>query len=195
MLGPLIVRTGDRLFISATSRLRRLGLKPLAANVLEVGAGILAAGLFASGMRLAGLAALILHGGFDYLDGALARAGAKGSSIRRHALTDKLSEVIIFTGLAFGGLVPFWLSFAVIAAVIGTTWLGLYGWKKGARREQAVFDRSERLMALILLGVFADLSFGAWTNLAMALAVCGQRLANRPAAVSRCLRQPASAIR
>lgn len=191
MLGPLIVRTGDHLFIGATSRLHRLGLRPFAANVLEVAAGILAAGLFASGMRLAGVAALILHGSFDYLDGALARAGAAGSSITRHALTDKLSEAIIFAGLAFGGLVPFWLSLAVIVAVIGTTWLGLHGQKKGARREQAVFDRSDRLLALILLGAFADLSLGAWTNLVMTLAVCGQRLTRRPAAVSRYARQAA----
>lgn len=191
MLGPLIVRTGDRLFTSATSRLHRLGLRPFTANVLEVAMGILAASLFASGMRLAGLVALILHGGFDYLDGALARAGAAGSSITRHALTDKLSEAIIFTGPAFGGLIPFGLSLAVIAAAIGATWLGLHGPKKTARREQAVFDRSDRLLSLILLGLFADLSLGAWTNLAMALAVCGQRLRARPPAVPTQARQAA----
>jgi len=176
MLGTLIVRGGDRALAGANQRLRRLGMRPYMANACELIAAGAAAALFAWGLPDAGLAAIVVHGWFDYLDGALSRAGAAGGSMRRHACVDKACEALIFTGAAAGGLMSGWLVLAVVAASILGTWLGLRATARhGPARQGALFDRSDRIIVLVMVGAVLNVNLAAWAVLTMSLLVCGQR--------------------
>jgi len=111
MLGGFIAKIGDRLLMPATRRLANAGVPAALMNYLELASGVACATCLAQRLIPSAVALLMVHGLFDYLDGGLRRGtvqlGKTISPVRLlHTVVDKLSDVLLFLSLAWGGLFP-----------------------------------------------------------------------------------------
>jgi archaetidylinositol phosphate synthase len=122
---------------------------------------------------IAGGVLLLVSGFFDIVDGAVARVtkqtSKKGAFL--DSISDKIAEVAIFAGIAFGGLAnPVW-----VMAALGLSLLVSY---TRARAESlgvelkgiGIGERAERMLILAIIGMipFApELSFGGQVNWAI----------------------------
>jgi archaetidylinositol phosphate synthase len=142
-----------------------------------------AAGAYASAHELFGIPAwiaaiaggilLLVSGFFDMVDGAVARvtkqASKKGAFL--DSTFDKIAEVAIFVGIAFGGLAnPVW-----VIVALGLSLLVSY---TRARAESlgvelkgiGIGERAERMLILAIIGMIpfaGEMSFGGQMNWAV----------------------------
>jgi len=170
------------LLAGANTWLAKAGVPAAAAHLGEVLAAAAAGLCLGSGERVAALIFLGLHGFFDYLDGALQRAGGRPAGDRPraamvHAAVDKAAEFFIFLGLGFGRLGPWWLVGAALATSLAATLAGIRLLRvKGIARERALFDRADR-MFLLFVSLAANLvRAGLLAVLAMNCLLLGHRL-------------------
>ena len=156
MLGNVVKNAGDRSMSAVVSLLARMGMRPATCHVCEVlSAAASATALYLHAPPLA-VAFFIVHGFFDYLDGALRRKDPSlttddaAHAERNHALADKSSEVAIFLGIALGQYAAWWLAAAALAASIAATCTGfvMLG-AAGVPRSRTVFDRTDRVLLLL----------------------------------------------
>jgi archaetidylinositol phosphate synthase len=130
---------------------------------------------------------LLVSGFFDMVDGAVARvtkqASKKGAFL--DSTFDKIAEVVIFAGIAFGGLAdPFWC-----LAGLGASLLVSY---TRARAESVgvelkgigIGERAERLLIIALVGFIPIESAMTWAMIIVTI-VAGITLAQRIAATAK----------
>ena len=156
MLGNIVRNSGDRIVRSAVSALSRAGMRPASCHVCEVLSATASAAALVLHMRPLALAFFLVHGFFDYLDGALQRSDPSSATDspaladRNHALADKLSEVAIFVGIALGQYAAWWLAAAAAITSIAATCIGFaVQGRTGVPRSRSVFDRTDRVMVLL----------------------------------------------
>jgi phosphatidylglycerophosphate synthase len=144
-----------------------LGIHPDAISYLSIFAALLAAICFWKSGKLPWLLIIAplfcyLRLWFNMLDGMVAVAAGKASSRGEilNDLPDRVSDVIIFTGVAHSGLmnpiVGYW---AAIFALL-TAYVGLFGQAIGGQREfSGVLSKPWRMVALHL-GAWATFVYG-----------------------------------
>src|SRR6266700_3357075 len=151
-IAQMFRRTGD----GAANLCIRLGIPPDAISYLSILAALGAALCFWKSGRNAWLLMIAplfcyLRLWFNMLDGMVAVAASKAS--RRgeilNDLPDRISDVIIFAGVAHSGLMnPIFGYWAAILAVL-TAYVGLFGQALGVRREfGGVMSKPWRMVAL-----------------------------------------------
>ncbi len=157
MLGSAVRNLGDRVASSVVSMLARAGMRPAGCHACELAAAVATAVALCAHVRPLALVFFVLHGFFDYLDGALRRRSpwsaidSPGHAETTHALADKLCEVAIFSGIAIGGYAAWWVVSAAMGASVAATCTGFAVRRlAGVPRERCVFDRSDRMFVLLI---------------------------------------------
>lgn len=182
MLGESLKRIADTPLRGAVARAASMGVRPEFALVSQVLCGAVSGVAFALRSSTVGLAFFLLHGLFDYLDGALRRTGRASTWLdgraaeNAHAASDKASELFLFAGLAAGGWSPWWLAALAALASVGATLAGI--WLRDRRkisRRQALFDRSDRMLLLLVSLVTGAPSLGLAATVALSAVVLLQR--------------------
>lgn len=182
MLGRSVIRVADQFLAPANRRLARAGVTPPLVNGLEFASGIACGACFAQSRVAPAVVLLVLHGFFDYLDGGLQRAAPEvGQRLARlpfmHTITDKLSDVLLFLSLALGGWVAWGLGIAASAATVAASLLGWWGQQRQRlQRETCLFDRSDRILVLLVLSPFRLFTTAVLATVIMNLAVVAQRM-------------------
>lgn len=97
----------------------RLGCSPNCATALSAAAGLAAAGTLAAHWFIAAALLIQLHHLLDGVDGNLARAQGRSSTIgkRLDQLSDQLVRLALFVSLALVSHVPIWLAIAMLATL------------------------------------------------------------------------------
>jgi phosphatidylglycerophosphate synthase len=148
---------------AVTQQCVRLGIHPDAISYLSIFAALLAAICFWKSGKLPWLLIIAplfcyLRLWFNMLDGMVAVASGKASSRGEilNDLPDRVSDVIIFAGVAHSGLMnPILGYWAAIFALL-TAYVGLFGQAVGGQREfSGVMSKPWRMVALHL---------GAWAT-------------------------------
>jgi phosphatidylglycerophosphate synthase len=161
MTGGMIRHLGDLTLGRLCRFLAGRPLSPSAYSAIGVGWGAAAGALIWSGHHGWSLVAIFLAGLFDYLDGGVSRLryGPNQTGWRYatafHVLCDKTSDTVIVLGIAVAGLVGWPMAlFAVISGVTltATGRLGVY--RERLELERSIFDRSDRILCLLILGLF-----------------------------------------
>jgi phosphatidylglycerophosphate synthase len=181
MLGEAIKTVGDRFLPPLNRLLLKKRATPLLANVYSffaaAGCGIC---FVSKSIRLA-LIFLIIHGYFDYLDGALKRQNNlhlrnNSNELSRHAVFDKLGDITIFSSLAWAGYVEIWLAVTTCVSTISVTLVGFFAENKGLfKRDAALFDRSDRIVIFFLFCLFGYMAYACIAVLVMSVTVIIQR--------------------
>ena len=173
MIGALFKLISDRLFSPVNVLGARIGLSKIHINLLEIGIACVSGIAYALAWIPAGWALLIIHGFLDYFDGGTRRTGLRDMRDYRflgmdtHILADKASEVVIFIGLAIGGIVPAWIVGIALASSLGVTIFGQILkrlWHVDLKR--SIFDRAARIIAIVVLGLLVNYTIAL-------LVVCG----------------------
>ena len=150
---------------TATRLCVRLGIHPDAISYLSILAALAAAICFWKSSKCPWLLIIatlfcFLRLWFNMLDGMVAVAAGKASARGEilNDLPDRISDVIIFAGVAHSGWMnPFIAYWAAIFAVL-TAYVGLFGQAIGGRRQfGGVMSKPWRMVAL---------SLGAWATFA-----------------------------
>lgn len=158
MLGKYCRDLGNYLFRGLTPLLARLGIQTwminLCAVVCAIGSGYF---FFANKIALA-LSFLFAEQIFDYMDGGIRRARV---SLRMkpfryrllcHVLADKLSELVIFSGMIAGSLVRIDLGlFTVFSGLILTIFGRWIQYKGLFDLKNSLVDRTDRFAVLLIL--------------------------------------------
>ena len=105
---------------------------------------------------LAGALLVILTAVLDAIDGIVARK--RGLSSKRGDLVDhtldRVADILIIGGIAFGPLVKTEIGFAAIIGVLMLSYMGTQAQAVGAGREYAgLLGRADRLIVLILIPI------------------------------------------
>jgi phosphatidylglycerophosphate synthase len=140
----------------------RLGIPPDAISYSSIVAALIAALCFwksGENPRLLIIAPLFcyLRLWFNMLDGMVALARGKGSARGEivNDLPDRISDVIIFAGVAHSGLMNPVIGYWTAILSLLTAYVGLFGQAIGGRREfGGIMSKPWRMVAL---------SLGAWT--------------------------------
>jgi phosphatidylglycerophosphate synthase len=158
-IAQIFRRTAD----AATRLSVRLGIHPDAISYMSILAALAAAICFWKSSEVQSLLIIgplfcFLRLWFNMLDGMIAVAAGKASARGEilNDLPDRISDVIIFAGVAHSGWMnPFIGYWAAIFAVL-TAYVGLFGQALGGKREfGGVMSKPWRMVAL---------SLGAWTT-------------------------------
>lgn len=161
MLGNFCRSCGDYVCGRIALRLAHLEIPQWMINFSQVSFAV-ACGFFLLSKNLTlAIICLFLSGVFDYLDGGVARARLslgkplKSSGTLRHVLTDKISEIIIFSAMIAGKFAYWPLGMAAIITCLLLTVTGVWLRNKNLfELEDSLFDRADRIIALLLLCSF-----------------------------------------
>jgi phosphatidylglycerophosphate synthase len=157
---------------AATNLCVRLGIPPDAISYASILAALAAALCFWKSGRNAWLLIIAplfcyLRLWFNMLDGMVAVAAGKASARGEivNDLPDRISDVIIFVGVAHSGLMNAFIGYWTAIFSLFTAYVGLFGQAIGGRREfSGIMSKPWRMVAL---------SLGAW-----AMFVCRSRQAD-----------------
>ena len=156
-IAQIFRRTGD----GATNLCVRLGISPDAISSLSIVAALAAALCFWKSGRNTWLLIIAplfcyLRLWFNMLDGMVAVAAGKASARGEivNDLPDRISDVIIFVGVAHSDLVNPFIGYWTAILSLFTAYVGLFGQAIGGRREfGGIMSKPWRMVAL---------SLGAW---------------------------------
>ena len=182
MLGSIIVQTGDGLLGSVNRRLASYGVPPGLMNGLEFASAVACGVCLAQRMVPAALLLLLIHGLFDYLDGGLRRAAVHtgrrfAPAPLRHTVIDKLSDVFLYLSLAWGGWTGWWLAATASVMTVAVSVVGWWGQRRRVKqREDCLFDRSDRILVLLVLFPCSLFVPAVITTFLMNLAVLAERV-------------------
>lgn len=126
-------------------------------------AGVLMANVSAMPVIGLGLATLclVLRLGFNLMDGLLARATGVADALGelKNEFGDRISDVLTFSGLLFGGLVDTRLAGLTLALVLGVSYLGILSKALGgARLYGGIFGKGDRMLSLAATCVLAGIA-------------------------------------
>jgi phosphatidylglycerophosphate synthase len=151
-------------------------------NSLELASAVACSVCFAQRMVPAAVLLLLIHGMFDYLDGGLRRAAVRvgrefAPAPFLHTVTDKLSDVFLYLSLAWGGWIGWWLGATASVVAVAVSVLGWWGQRRRVkRREDCLFDRSDRILVLLVLFPCSLFVPAVATTFLMNLAVLVERI-------------------
>ena len=156
-IAQMFRRTGK----AATNLCVRLGIPPDAISYLSIVAALTAALFFWKSGRNTWLLIIAplfcyLRLWFNMLDGMVAAAAGKASTRGEivNDLPDRISDVIIFVGVAHSGLMNPLIGYWTAIFSLFTAYVGLFGQAIGGRREfSGIMSKPWRMVAL---------SLGAW---------------------------------
>lgn len=161
MLGNYCRSWGNYVCRGTVLRLARLEIQPWMINLSEVLSAFACGYFFFSQNLTLAMTCLLLNGVFDYLDGGVSRARLTlGKPLQNagktfHILADKISEVVIFSGMIAGKFAYWYLGTVAIMTCLLLTITGLWLQNKNwFDLENSLFDRADRLIALLLLCSF-----------------------------------------
>ncbi len=152
----------DRILEPFVEGANRIGLTPNGVSVLAfVVAGFAAGAFYLGGTRswwyLVGAVLVLLNGGLDLIDGALARrqnVASTAGDLLDHVL-DRYADILIIAGLA-AGIGAYALGFVAVTGVLMTSYLGTQAQAVGLDRVYGgLLGRADRL---VLVGVVAMLT-------------------------------------
>src|SRR5213594_4763048 len=158
-IAQMFRRTGD----GTTNLCVRLGIPPDAISYLSILAAVAAALCFWKSGKSAWLLIIApmfcyLRLWFNMLDGMVAVAAGKASARGEivNDLPDRISDVIIFIGVAHSGLMNPLIGYWTAIVSLFTAYVGLFGQAIGGRREfGGIMSKPWRMVTL---------SLGAWTT-------------------------------
>src|SRR5216110_3614450 len=158
-IAQMFRRTGH----GATNLCVRLGISPDAISYLSMLAALIAALFFWKSGKNAWLLIIAplfcyLRLWFNMLDGMVAVAAGKASARGEivNDLPDRISDVIIFAGLAHSGLMNPVIGYWAAIFSLLTAYVGIFGQAIGGRREfGGIMSKPWRMVTL---------SLGAWTT-------------------------------
>jgi hypothetical protein len=183
MIGDLCRRIGDRLFSPVNTACARWGVRKGEINALCLATGVLSGAFYALALAPGGWILLVCHGFFDYLDGGTRRTGLRNQQEPRifgldtHVAVDKLGEVAVFSGLAFGGIASPWLAVAALGSSLIVTAYGRLLSRRGqAYPEHSIFDRADRVLAILIIGPLAGYEVSLIAVVLMNGVIIGQRV-------------------
>lgn len=163
MLGNYCRKLGDYVCRRQTQLLVNLGVQSWVANLCAVVSAFASAYFFYYHNVLPALLFLVLNGVFDYMDGAISRTSPATVKISPrykvifHVFSDKLSDVLIFSGMVSGKLVSLQMGVFVIISGLTLTILGRWLQHEGLfTLERSLFDRTDQLVVLL---IFCSLKF------------------------------------
>ncbi len=146
-----------------------LRLRPNHLTVLGLGVSLLAALSFARGRTRWGAALLIVAGLFDFFDGSLARLSGQVTPFGAFldSVIDRYSDLVVFAGillLFFGSGRPQEVLLTLLA-LIGTVMVSYTKARAqgmGVACETGLMERPERLIVLIVGGLFDLMTLALW---------------------------------
>jgi phosphatidylglycerophosphate synthase len=149
----------------------RLGIHPDAISYLSMFAALAAAFCFWKSGKTPWLLIVAplfcyLRLWFNMLDGMVAVAAAKASSRGEilNDLPDRVSDVMIFAGVAHSGLMHPLLGYWAAIFALLTAYVGLFGQAVGAQREfSGLMSKPWRMVALHL-GAWATFAYWRWNT-------------------------------
>jgi phosphatidylglycerophosphate synthase len=149
----------------------RLGIHPDAISYLSIVAALAAAFCFwksgkAPWLLIVAPLFCYLRLWFNMLDGMVAVAAAKASSRGEilNDLPDRVSDVMIFAGVAHSGLMNPVLGYWAAIFVLLTAYVGLFGQAIGVQREfSGLMSKPWRMVALHL-GAWATFAYWRWNT-------------------------------
>ena len=166
MLGNYCRDLGDYFSQKFSLALARFGAQTWIINLCAIVCAVGSSYFFISHNLYLALFMLFLNHAFDYMDGSIDRAkkylGINSFRYRTifHVLSDKLSEIIIFLGMIFGGYIRWELGLIGIVTCLILTMLGRWVYRKTVfDLSQSLFDRSDRLFVILLLCLMRQYNF------------------------------------
>jgi len=159
----------DRVVLAVFPFVARLRFKPDTLTVMGVGVSLLAAVAFAADQLAWAGVALLVAGFFDLIDGVVARSqgcsGASGGFF--DSSMDRLSDLLIFSGLAIGMALSgnIWGVLLVCWALTGsvmTSYTRARAERHLAHFSVGVIERAERLVVLIIGSLTGWLEVALW---------------------------------
>jgi phosphatidylglycerophosphate synthase len=198
----------------STDLLVRLGVHPNTVSLASIAASAAAAGcfLYAANLPLLLIPAALfcyLRLWLNMLDGMVALASGKASKWGEilNDLPDRVSDVLIFVGVAHSGLCDPFLAYWVAIAAVLVAYVGTFGQALGVQREfSGVMAKPWRMVALhvgawltladlwwgdgdLMLGGMVGWTILDWTHFVVLLG-CVQTIWLRLARIARALRGP-----
>jgi len=147
---------GDALLQKLNLYLARLGAQTWMMNIFGIVSIVGSVYFLIKYKVIIALILLCINHVFDYMDSGIDRArrdfGKHSFRYRRifHITTDKLSEIIFFSGLALGGYVYWKHALLAISTCLAITIVGRWvNYKRVFDLNQSLFDRADRLFVLL----------------------------------------------
>ncbi len=171
MIAPRLQAASRRLTEKLVTPLARLGIDPNALTIAGLLFSVPTAVCIAMGWLAAGGILVLVTGGFDMLDGAVARVSGRGSTFGAFfdSTLDRWGEGVIFTGLAWwcaasGARVELVLAILTLVGSMLVSYTRARAEGLGVTCSVGVFQRPERflVLGLALLGPAWLLSAGLW---------------------------------
>lgn len=137
----------------------RTGITPNSLTFLGLAVGMVAAFLFARGEQLLAGVVLLICGGFDIIDGAVARVSGKETAFGGvlDSAVDRYVDFLVFIAIAYGGLaeagiISGWLW--VFIAIVGSFMVSYIRARAEAagsgKLDVGVAERAERMLILAI---------------------------------------------
>lgn len=148
----------------------RTHLTPNAITVIGLILNVGVAAVIASGNLVLGGVLVLFAGGFDALDGAVARATGKTSQFGGFldSTLDRYSEAVVFAGLLIhltridAGTIPVLLTYATIVGSLMISYTRSKAEAIGIRGDIGIAQRLERIIILALALLISEPVWGLW---------------------------------
>ena len=148
--------------------LHRLGLKPNHITVMSFCCSLAAALSFVlvadhSLKEVSAGILLLLSGLFDATDGIMARLYGEESNFGAFldSVLDRVSEIIVYSGLIYSKLVEWWVGLAALSASLMVSYARARGEQLGAKMKGVgIAERPERLLILAVATLLDQLNVG-----------------------------------
>ncbi len=145
-------------------------LTPNAITIIGLILNVGVAAVIASGNLVLGGVLVLLAGGFDALDGAVARATGKTSQFGGFldSTLDRYSEAVVFAGLLIhltrtdAGTIPVLLTYATIVGSLMISYTRSKAEAIGIRGDVGIAQRLERILILALALLVSEPVWGLW---------------------------------
>ncbi len=144
-------------FQSSARVFNRAGFSPNTLTVIGLVFTLMAAALYATGFSgwawVGSVAALLVAGYFDAVDGAMARKYGRVSRVGGvlDSVFDRLGEIALYSGLALGGLVSFWAALWALSAALMVSYVRARVSVEGVMlKGVGIAERPERLLILLV---------------------------------------------
>ena len=145
-------------------------LTPNAITIIGLILNVGVAAVIASGNLVLGGVLVLLAGGFDALDGAVARATGKTSQFGGFldSTLDRYSEAVVFAGLLIhltrtdAGTIPVLLTYVTIVGSLMISYTRSKAEAIGIRGDVGIAQRLERIIILALALLVSEPVWGLW---------------------------------
>lgn len=170
----------DKILFGLASALHSAGLSPNLLTVLGLIFAILASLAYYYKSLSIALISLLLSGFIDMMDGVLARAygGATKFGAFLDSFSDRLGELVIYSGILLSGLASPAFSLAALASSFLVSYTRAKGEAEGVTMQVGVGERAERLIILAVATLVGQIEVGIILVAVLASFTVAQRIAH-----------------